>query len=253
MLQTNAHHLIFEKLGTQKAVVTVCISLYNYADHVLATLESVHRQTLDCFDLIIVDDHSKDQSLNIALSWCENRSQRLNNVLLVQHDRNSGGPSAPRNKAISLAKTPFVFMLDADNLLYPRCLERCLEALEESDASMAYSIIERFGGETGIMGNELWDANMFAYRTYIDTMALIRKESLEAVGGYSYMKFYGWEDYDLCCKFVEKDFYGVLVPEILGRYRVHKQSITQLSAIPNLKEIVDIIKSAHPWVKIEIQ
>ncbi len=252
MIQTKPHRVVFEKIGTEESQVTVCISLYNYASYVMRTLESVHAQTLDLLDLIIVDDCSKDDSLNIALSWCENRSKRLNNVLLLQHLENSGGPSAPRNTAISMAKTPFVFMLDADNLLYPRCLERCLQALEEDSASMAYPMIERFGEETGIMGNEVWDVEVLAQRTYIDTMALIRKSSLKEVGGYSYMKFYGWEDYDLCCKFVEKNFYGVLVPEILGRYRVHRQSVTQLSAIPNIKEIVADIKASHPWVKINI-
>jgi glycosyltransferase involved in cell wall biosynthesis len=249
MVKSKPHSIIFEKAGSEVSQVTICISLYNYAGYIMTTLESVYTQTIEHLNLIIVDDCSKDDSLNIALSWCKNRSKRLNNVLLVQHLENSGSPSAARNTAIHLAKTPFVFMLDADNLLYPRCVERCLEALEEDSAAMAYPIIERFGEEKGIMGNELWNPEILAQRTYIDTMALIRKTCLEEVDGYSNI---GWEDYELCCKFVEKNFYAILVPEILAQYRVHAQSITQLSAIPNLKEIVALMKASHPWIKINV-
>ena len=83
-------------------------------------------------------------------------------------------------------------------------------------------------------------------------MALLSKENLYEVGGYSSMHL-GWEDYDLWCKFIEKNYYGVLVPEILARYRVHKDSM--LNSITNKKtnmaKITADMVSRHPWLKLE--
>lgn len=183
MVIYHPHSLIFQKTGLQTAKVTACISLYNYADYIAETLDSILAQTIEILDLVIVDDCSQDSSLVVTLAWLEQNNQRFNQVQLVKHDRNSGGPSGTRNTAIYLSQTPFIFSIDADNLLYPRCILRCLETLEETEGAMVYPLIERFGAETGIMGNQVWSSEVLAYGNYIDNMALSRKACLEAVGG----------------------------------------------------------------------
>lgn len=250
MVICHPHSQIFQKSGTSAAKVTVCINLYNYADYIIKTLESVYTQAIDVLDLIVVDDCSQDQSVAITRSWLEKKSKRFNNAQLVKHNNNSDGPSGSRNTAITLTQTPFIFMLDADNLIYPRCLIRCLETLEDSEASFTYPLIERFEAETGIMGNQIWNRDLLAYGNYIDTMALIRKTCLEAVGGYSYM-LYGWEDFELWCKFAEKNYYGILVPEILARYRVHFDSFLQSQTNPKLKFVAEEMIQRHPWLKLQ--
>ncbi|WP_013323093.1 glycosyltransferase family 2 protein [Gloeothece verrucosa] len=247
MLKIQPFIKIFEKTSDLTAKVTVCISLYNYENYIVETLESVAGQTLELIDLIVVDDCSKDRSLTVTLSWLEKNNQRFNNVQLIKH-KNNQGLAYSRNTAIGLAKTPYVFILDADNLLYPRCLIQCVEALESSQAAFAYPIIEKFGAVQEIMGNQIWDQDKLAHGNYIDAMALIDKTSLEAVSGYSHIQ-YGWEDYDLWCKFSEKNFYGVLVPEILVRYRVHPESMTKTITQQKLTLIFQELKQRHPWLK----
>ena len=56
-------------------------------------------------------------------------------------------------------------------------------------------------------------------------MALIRRACWLVVGGYSRLDVDGWEDYDLWCKFVERGFFGVRVPGVSARYRVHPSSM----------------------------
>jgi glycosyltransferase involved in cell wall biosynthesis len=251
MIEAKPHVNIFRKLGTHSAKVTVSISLYNYADYIIETLDSVSNQTLELIDLIIVDDCSQDNSLNVTKSWLENNSLRFNHILFVKHQENQG-LAFSRNTAITLSTTPYIFILDADNLLYPRCLIRCLETIENSDSeiSMVYPIIEKFDGEIGIMDNQIWDRDILANGNYIDAMSLIRKTSLEAVLGYYPIK-YGWEDYDLWCKFVEYNFSGVLVPEILARYRVHKQSMLRTETNQKINLVIKEMKKRHNWLKIK--
>lgn len=246
-----SHAVLFEKLGEHSALVTVCISLYNYRNYIVEALDSVYKQTLKLVDLMIVDDGSGDGSAAIAQQWLEQRQSRFNTVRLVQHLRN-GGLFAARNTAMSLVETPFVFVLDADNHLYPRCLARCLETLEESEAAFAYPLIEQFGGAKGIMGNSVWSRERLARRNYIDAMAMVRHEAILAVGGYTQMPYPGWEDYDLWCKFAEQDYAGVLIPEILARYRVHStsmlQSVTNRSG--KIEAVTADMMQRHPWLQL---
>lgn len=253
MIFTHPHSLLFEKKRSRPVSVTVCVSLYNYADYIRETLGSLLEQTLEAFDLAIIDDASSDASAEITCDWLKKNAERFERILLVRHDRNSGGPSAPRNTAIALSDTPFIFSLDADNTLYPRCLERCLEVIEDTRAEMVYPLIEKFGAETGILGNQNWSAEILARGNYIDNMALIRRTALEAVNGYSYMWLYGWEDFDLWCKFVEQDFQGVLVPEILARYRVHPKSLLQAHTKSRARSVTEEILERHPWLTIDLE
>ena len=139
------YNIVFSQAATQTSAVTVCISLYNYEHHITETLESVRSQTQPVLDLIVVDDQSTDNSLPVASEWIHAHASRFNEVWLVRHVHNQGLSSA-RNTAISISNTPYLFILDADNLLYPRCIQRCTAALDaDPDAAMAYPIIEKFG------------------------------------------------------------------------------------------------------------
>ncbi len=258
MLQVHPSQSIFFKEGIFDSQVAVCISLYNYQQHIVETLQSVCRQTHLRLDLIIVEDQSTDGSLVVAERWLRERSGRFNTVHLVQHKQNRG-LSAARNTAASLSQeAPYLFILDADNLLYPRCIERCLEALQsDSQASVAYPIIEKFGETQSLMGNVVWNRDCFKQENRVDAMSLILKRDLLAVGGYSELGAIGklgWEDYELWCKFIDKGFYGVPVPEILARYRTHKTSM--LNSISNqkdnIKELHYEMMALHPWLKLAI-
>ena len=249
------HETIFsQSIESIPSKVTVCISLYNYQDYIAETLDSVYRQTQLDLDLIVVEDRSPDSSLEIAREWIVRHAERFNTVRLVQHEKNQG-LSAARNTAIGISRTPYLFILDADNLLYPRCIERCLLALEaDPQASVAYPIIEKFGEESGLMGNVVWNRDRFKQRNCIDAMSLVRKEALVEVNGYSKMSVMGWEDYQLWCKFIDKGFYGVSVPEILARYRTHKTSMINSvsNQRSNIEQLHREMTTYHPWLEISI-
>ena len=205
----------------------------------------------------MVEDCGTDNSLAIARNWMQRYARRFNSIHLVQHERNQG-LSAARNTAISISKTPNLFILDADNLLYPRCIERCLAALEaDPKAAVAYPIIEKFGAMQGLIGNVVWTRDRFKTRNCIDAMALIRKQALLDVDGYSELNAVGklgWEDYQLWCKFIDRDFYGIAVPEILARYRTHKTSM--LNSISNQRDNIEQLHREmmhhHPWLELPV-
>ncbi|MGE5778710.1 MAG: glycosyltransferase [Hyphomicrobiales bacterium] len=230
--------------------VTVIIPLYNYEQFVVEALKSVKEQTVCDIDLVVVDDCSSDGSVEVARRWVEDNATRFNRVALLKNRANSK-LSRTRNAGISFADTEFVLPLDADNLLLPECVERCVAALDESGAAIAYPTIEMFGEKSGLITNREWDPARLQFANYIDAMAMCRKACWLAVGGYASLDL-GWEDWDLWCKFAEAGFWGVRVPEVTAKYRVHGQSmLNAITHIPeNRERVAAELTIRHPWLDI---
>jgi glycosyltransferase involved in cell wall biosynthesis len=229
----------------QPAPVTVIISLYNYGRFMRSCLDSVRDQTLDDLDLIVVDDSSTDRSADVVAAWMDDESSRFNHCQLLRH-RVNGGLSQTRNTAFFHAASPYVFVLDADNMIYPRCLERLLAALENCDASFAYCYLERFGDVRELANLYPWNAIPLTVGNTIDAMVLMRRAVWEQVGGYSCTMRLGWEDFDLWFKVARLKGWGILVPEILARYRVHGTSMLQTVTNPNVEVIWNHLRSVYP-------
>lgn len=244
---TVAEHpdVVLMQQRSEDSTITVAVSLYNYQDYVVACLESVKSQTVDVLDLVVVDDCSTDSGGETVVKWLSENGGRFGRAKVVRHAHNSG-LAAARNTAFAHAQTEQVFVLDADNLLYPRCLEQLSRALKHCDASFAYSYYEKFGAATGLLNLRPWNSDGLRHGNTIDAMVLLRRSVWESVGGYSRsMPVMGWEDFDLWFKIAQKKGWGVQVPEILGRYCVHEDSMLLKVTNPRAHELWDYLRSTH--------
>ncbi|MFK7932870.1 MAG: glycosyltransferase family 2 protein, partial [Saprospiraceae bacterium] len=210
-------------------------------------LNSVFAQSLPAIDLIIIDDHSVDHSVRVVEEWMNQQATRFRRALLLRHERNLG-PAAARNSAIAQAETPFVFILDADNLLYSTCLEKLYASLQNCDATFAYSYLKKFGERTGIKNLGPWQPTSLTQINHVDAMVLLRKSAWKEVGGYTENKFtrIGWEDYDFWFKIARIDGWGVSIPEILAQYRSHKQSRSYHTQNPNAHRLLWYLYRTYP-------
>ena len=244
-----AREVLFERGATGDAEASVCVTLYNYDGCVLDALESVYDQTLEALGLVVLDDRSTDEGPARVERWMRAYAGRFAGVRLARHERNQGLARA-RNGAVDLAESDAVMILDADNQLYPRCVERLLRSLEGSPFGFAYSILEQFDEHVGLMGCASWDPKLLERENYIDAMALIRKDTWRTVGGYTRMSVTGWEDYDFWCKCVEAGVEGLFVPEILARYRLHGSSMlrTETDLAANRARVRREMCERHPWL-----
>lgn len=93
-------------------LASVVIPAYNQAAFLPATLQSVMRQTYPCFEVIVVNDASDDETDEIMADW---RDPRLRYIV---HERNER-LSAARNTGIRAAQGSLIFLLDADDLFDP--------------------------------------------------------------------------------------------------------------------------------------
>ena len=108
--------------------VSVVMPLYNAEDYVEAAVRSVLASDLEAFELLVMDDGSKDRSADIVAAIDDPR------IVLVRLSA-SGGPSRPRNLAIARARAPYIAFLDSDDLLCPDTLSASANALEANPAA----------------------------------------------------------------------------------------------------------------------
>lgn len=200
--------------------VSVILTVYNYASVVRDAIQSVAGNDYSGYELIVIDDCSTDESLEVVRNQVARYPWMPATLVARGHNQ---GLAAARNCGIDHARGELVFILDADNMIYPHALARLSAALDEHPgASFAYGIIEVFGSEGAcdLMGWQHWDPERLRYGNYIDAMAMIRRSALLDAGGYTHdSRLHGWEDYALWCAFATRGMSGIRVPEILTRYR----------------------------------
>ncbi len=103
-------------------LVSIIIASYNKAKFIKATMTSVIEQTYTNWELIIVDDHSTDDSVNII-----NEHLTDKRIELFKGSENKGA-NVCRNIGIKAAKGNYIIFLDADDLLVKKCLELRINA-----------------------------------------------------------------------------------------------------------------------------
>lgn len=227
-----AYETAFEHTARRKPganLVSICVTVFNYARFLPACLDSLAAQTHRDLELIVVDDRSeRDDSLAVATAWAQEHTARFARTLVVSHIRNQG-PAGARNTAFSLAQGKFVFIIDADNEAYPRAIARLHTAARDGGFDATYPQLEIFGLEKRIGMADIWDPEEIRRDNYVDIMALVARDAWEKVAGFSHIEE-GWEDYDFWLKFIDAGLRVGYVPEILCRYRAHEQSRTYTEA-----------------------
>lgn len=116
-----------------KDLVSIITPCYNGAAYVSQTIESVLSQTYPRWEMIVVDDGSKDSSAEIVRSYAEKDPR----ITLIQQE--NGGSAAARNNGIRNANGRYLALLDADDLWEPAFLEEQIRFMNEHNAVCVYS------------------------------------------------------------------------------------------------------------------
>lgn len=116
------------------SVITPC---YNGAKYVAETIQSVMAQAYENWEMIIVDDGSKDNSAEIIKSFCEKDSR----VKLIQQP--NGGSANARNHGIREASGQYIALLDADDVWEKDFLSEQIKFMKEKNAHCVFSSYKR--------------------------------------------------------------------------------------------------------------
>ena len=109
-----------------KPEITVILPAFNAARFLARAIESVQRQTFANWELLIINDGSTDETINIALAF-EKSDKRIR--VISQHNQ---GLSGARNTGLKSTRGNFIQFLDADDMLLPTKFQRQLDEFERN-------------------------------------------------------------------------------------------------------------------------
>lgn len=207
---------------------SIVIPAYNSSSFVRDALDSVAHQTQTDYEVIVVDDGSRDETSQFVIAWGRAHPE----IPLKLLWQSNSGIGAARNTGIREANGEYVAFLDSDDLWLKPKLETVAKFLQQSSPDL-------------ICHDELLAGNgrrrrlrYGPYRTYRELLfkgnclstsaTVVRKRVLEAVGRFSEdLRFNGAEDYELWLRLARAGARFEYLHEVLGIYRVHPKGITR--------------------------
>ena len=235
--------------ATAEPELSVLIPLHDYERYVEEACRSALAARDVRLELVVVDDASSDRGADRVEALLESQPDAA--AALVRLPSNVGIAGA-RNHAASVARSPLLLFLDADDALLPHGPARLRDALlADPRAAFAYGLLAVEGpeGPRGLLNAEPWNPDLLREGNYINALALVRAEAYRRVGGYhdDGPLEIGWEDYDLWLRMAEAGEHGVQVRELVARYRAHAGSRT-VTADEVADDLMTYLRGRYPRV-----
>lgn len=215
--------------------ISVIIPLFNKEESISSTVISVLNQTFQNFELLIIDDGSTDNSLEVLSKFNDNR------IKIVS--KTNGGVSEARNYGVEISSSEYIFFLDADDIITDFCLSVFNDLIEKYNEAFVFVANFKVINSTGIeyiycSGNKemlvnnnfkaLWTNNVFP-RT---GSMVVKKNCFRDVGSFN-TKISLYEDLDFILKLF-RSYTVVYSPKIVLSYICEFNSLSQkITSITN--------------------
>ncbi len=209
----------------EKPMVSVLMTTYNREKYLAQAVESVLASTYQNYELIIVDDQSKDRSLSIAKEFAEKDAR----IRVILNEKNLGDyPN--RNKAASLARGKYLKYVDADDLIYPTGLQVLVDSMErfpEAGYGLGSLPQDKFHIFPFVLSPvEAYKRHYFKEQLFhkAPLSAIMRKDIFEAVGGFTGRRYLG--DFEMW-HVLSARYPVLLMPQGIVWYREHEEQEMQ--------------------------
>jgi glycosyltransferase involved in cell wall biosynthesis len=236
--------------NTYRPLVSIIVVTYNSSKYVIETLESAKIQTYENIELIVSDDCSMDDTVEICRQWIEENKTRFIRTELITFEKNTG--IAPNcNRGILAAKGQWLKFIAGDDLLFPKCIETFVDHIKKNPKDkFVFSKIK-------ILDNPIFNTHTkeFWIKSYdlfsiLDTAkkqfrylkingnfvpassSFIYKNVFSEIGNYD-EEIPFMEDFPLWIKATKMGFKLSLIDQVLVSYRANSDSI-QLNPKYNL-------------------
>ena len=221
--------------------ISVCVPTFNSAKFIRETIESVLNQTYQDFELLIVDDYSKDETLDIVQSIKDARIRIFKNEKNLGMVRNF-------NRCLELAQGEFVTTLDGDDLMASSNLQQKIDLLEKyPEMAFVFSNVDIIDESSHVTGSRPKKPLPFSSRMVSDAICvaggivfktlliegnfickssvILRRNLLERFGSFN-VQFSWGEDYDMWARMALSHEVGY-VQQPLVKYRIHTENYTK--------------------------
>ena len=224
--------------------LSVLLPVFNGQRFLREAIESILHQSYETFELIVVDDGSKDDSAAIVLSYGDRRIRLLSN-------ENNIGLIASLNRGIDESYGEYIARMDADDRSGP---ERFAKQIEFLDRNPSVAMVGTWGRCIDSNGQVFDDIqlpveplriedSLLSGNCFIHTSVMFRRSLVREAGNYSEEAVFA-EDYDLWLRLSEK-YPLANIGEFLVEYRIHED---QLSLKMLKKQMASALRSRNAAV-----
>lgn len=205
-----------------KELVSIIMPTYNCAKFIGETIKSVIAQTYSNFELIIVDDCSKDNTKDVVNSFDDER------IKYYKLEKNSGAAVA-RTTAMNMAKGKYMAFLDSDDLWMENKLERQLKFMKDNNYNItctAYEQVNEDGESLNkvIKTKKKADYNRILLDCPVGNSTVMY--NVEALGKFEVPNIRKRNDDALWLQMLKKEKYIYGMDEVLAKYRIRSNSIS---------------------------
>ena len=206
----------------QMPLVSVIMPAYNSETYIKSAIRSVQAQTVDNWELLVLEDGSKDSTPEIVAKLAAEDER----IRLLPNEKNMG-PARTRNRGMDLCTGKYIAFLDSDDIWYPDKLEKQLALAEEYEADImycSYAIVDSQGKSRSadfIVPPQADLKYMLVKSVFSCSTAMLRRSS---VGDSRFPVDFYHEDYAFWLSLLQKGLAARGTPEVLAAYRVSENS-----------------------------
>ncbi|WP_446715857.1 glycosyltransferase family 2 protein [Bacillus sp. OTU2372] len=208
----------------EQPLVSIITPVYKAEKFIAETIKSVQKQTFENWEMILINDVSPDNSVEIINEFAEVDSR----IRLVNLEENSGAAVA-RNTAIKLSKGKYIAFLDSDDLWHPEKLMKQVRFMEKGNLPFsftAYEIMEENGTRTGKIVHvpENIDYDGLLKNTIIGCLTVVLNK--EMIGRIEMVNIRTRQDFVLWLDILKRGHLAYGLDETLAYYRKVEGSIS---------------------------
>ena len=196
-------------------LVSIVVPVYNKAKYLPETIQSIANQDYNNIELIIVNDGSKDNSLEVA----RNEIKKYPNYNMTVYTKENLGVAHTRNYGFFRAKGDYLMNFDGDDILCPQYISKCIEQLERTKSDVCFTNLELFGNETSSWIPSEYNKEIIKFENTIPAGALFRNILFAFTKGQKVALGFG-EDWEFWVNMSRFNIKVTRVNELLYRYRV---------------------------------
>ncbi|WEJ70756.1 glycosyltransferase family A protein [Pseudomonas sp. PSE14] len=206
----------------------------------LDALRSLCSQTLQDFEVIVVDDGSTERRTLHLLALLK----RMTSICLLRQP--NAGPGAARNLGIRHARGRYICCLDSDDCLADSYLEKCAVVLESDlGVRLVHGWIEFFGCERGVRHTFDLHPGLLRFVNHLGVSAVFHRDDWIRVAGFSESRELLYEDWDFWMRMASLGIRGKVLMEPMLLYRKHGESRLE-RANRNARQIKGMLRRIHP-------
>lgn len=228
----------------EQPLVSIVVITYNSAKTVAETLDSAKNQTYKNIELIVSDDCSTDETVEICRNWIDENKDRFVRTELITVEKNTGVPGNC-NRGIRKCSSEWIKLIAGDDILLDNCISDFVDFVNlNKDVDIVYSLFHSFHTENGlIIKDEILPLNKFnkvfshssnQLKTYLDyarniTPSLFYKKELIVKMGYYNEAYKLFEDTPMISKILSQGIHIYFLDKETVLYRKDTESITRFS------------------------